>query len=145
MLEKRVPARMEYMNGVLEAFRGYLKEVGCPEETVLHLEIALEELFTNIASYAYEEEPGQVRVSCGFEDGELVLEVEDSGISFNPLERGAPDFQIPIEERPVGGLGIHMVRQFVDSAEYQYRDGHNILRLKKCIRPKLCPSRAEAR
>ena len=105
------------------------------KKTALHLEIALEELFTNIASYAYGGELGPVRVYCGLEGRELVLEVEDKGISFNPLDREAPDLQLPLEERPVGGLGIYMVRQFADSVEYQYRDGCNILRLKKCIRP----------
>ena len=135
MLEKQVPAGMEYMDGVLEALREYLEEVNCPKKTALHLEIALEELFTNIASYAYGGEPGPVRVYCGLEGGELVLEVEDKGISFNPLDREAPDLQLPLEERPVGGLGIYMVRQFADSVEYQYRDGCNILRLKICIRP----------
>lgn len=130
-----MPAGMEYMDGVLEALHGYLEEVNCPKDAALYLEIALEELFTNIASYAYEGEPGQVRIYCGLEGEELVLEVEDRGISFNPLERQAPDLQLPIEERPVGGLGIYMVRQFVDSAKYQYRDGCNILRLKKRIRP----------
>ena len=57
MLEKQVPAGMEYMDGVLEALREYLEEVNCPKKTALHLEIALEELFTNIASYAYGGEP----------------------------------------------------------------------------------------
>ena len=118
-----MPAGMEYMDGVLEALREYLEEVNCPKKTALHLEIALEELFTNIASYAYGGEPGPVRVYCGLEGGELVLEVEDKGISFNPLDREAPDLQLPL------------VRQFADSVEYQYRDGCNILRLKKCIRP----------
>lgn len=130
-----MPAGIEYMDGVLEALREYLEEVNCPKKTALHLEIALEELFTNIASYAYGGEPGPVRVYCGLEGGELVLEVEDKGISFNPLDREAPDLQLPLEERPVGGLGIYMVRQFADSVEYQYRDGCNILRLKICIRP----------
>ncbi|MFQ8731494.1 MAG: ATP-binding protein [Enterocloster bolteae] len=95
MLEKRVPAGMEYMDGVLEALREYLEEVNCPKKTALHLEIALEELFTNIASYAYGGEPGPVRVYCGLEGRELVLEVEDKGISFNPLDREAPDLQLP--------------------------------------------------
>ena len=61
MLEKRVPAGMEYMDGVLEALREYLEEVNCPKKTALHLEIALEELFTNIASYAY----GGARTGAG--------------------------------------------------------------------------------
>ena len=61
--------------------------------------------------------------------------MEEKGTSFNPLDREAPDLQLPLEERPVGGLGIYMVRQFADSVEYQYRDGCNILRLKICIRP----------
>ena len=67
-----------------------------------------------------------VRVYCGLEGGELVLEVEDKGISFNPLDREAPDLQLPLEERPVGGLGIYMVRQFAYSVEYQYRAGRDV-------------------
>ena len=75
-----MPAGMEYMDGVLEALREYLEEVNCPKKTALHLEIALEELFTNIASYAYGGEPGPVRVYCGLEGGGRELEVEDKGI-----------------------------------------------------------------
>ena len=90
-----MPAGMEYMDGVLEALREYLEEVNCPKKTALHLEIALEELFTNIVSYAYGGEPGPVRVYCGLEGRELVLEVEDKGISFNPLDRRRRIYSFP--------------------------------------------------
>lgn len=137
MLEKSVPASMEYMDVVLEAMEQYLKERRCPPEIATKLEIALEEIFTNVASYAYHGEPGEFHLSCMLEQGsgQLEMQFKDYGIPFNPLEKPEPDMGVPFEKRPIGGLGIYMVRVFADEAEYEYRDGCNILTIKKNIRP----------
>ena len=65
------------------------------------------------------------------EDGELVAEVEDDGTPFNPLDVPAPDVTRPIEDRPIGGLGIHLTKKMVDGIDYSLRDGKNVLRLRK--------------
>lgn len=135
-LEKTVPARMEYMEELIRDVDRYMADRGCagiPGK----IEIALEEIFTNIASYAYGKEAGELSLNCLVErgTGNLLLRFKDRGKPFNPLTREDPDLTLALEERPVGGLGIYMVKQFVDEADYEYRDGFNILTLRKRIAP----------
>lgn len=135
VLEQTVPARMEYLDILLkEADRYLARHLERPEE-ITKLEIALEEIFTNVVNYAYGKEEGELNLSCLLDQGEgsLVLRLKDRGVPFNPLGRKEPDLTLPLEQRPVGGLGIFMVKKFVDQAEYEYRDGCNILTLKKKI------------
>ena len=95
--------------------------------------IAVEEIFVNIASYAYHPvEEGYVRLSVAF-DGKAVIRFEDSGLPFNPLERSDPDPDIPIMERNIGGLGIHFVKNMMDDVEYVHAGGKNILTISKGI------------
>jgi len=93
--------------------------------------IAVEEVFVNIASYAYQpEKEGNVKLSVTV-DGKAVIRFEDSGLPFNPLERNDPDLDVPIMEREVGGLGIHFVKNMMDEVEYGYEGGKNILTISK--------------
>jgi len=93
--------------------------------------IAVEEVFVNIASYAYEPaEEGDVSLSVTV-NGKAVIQFEDSGLPFNPLESDDPDFDIPIMGRDIGGLGIHFVKNMMDKVEYVYADGKNILTISK--------------
>jgi len=93
--------------------------------------IAVEEIFVNIASYAYDSvEEGDVSLSVAF-DGKAIIRFEDSGLPFNPLERSNPDPDIPILERNIGGLGIHFVKNMMDDVEYVYSGGKNILTISK--------------
>lgn len=108
---------------------------------VLHaLQLALEEHLTNLLAYGYDdalEHP--IRVRLCLEAAELRVEVEDDGHPFNPLERPAPDLSLPLDERPIGGLGIYMMRKALDRMEYRRADGKNILvmikRLEAAERP----------
>jgi len=95
--------------------------------------IAVEEIFVNIASYAYKpDEDGHVDLSVTT-DGKAVIRFEDSGKPFNPLECSAPDLKSPIMERNIGGLGIHFVKNMMDEVEYQYVNGKNILTISKSV------------
>jgi len=95
--------------------------------------IAVEEVFVNIASYAYEpEEEGNVNLSVTG-NGKAVIRFEDSGLPFNPLERAGPDLDVPIMERNIGGLGIHFVKNMMDEVEYVYAGGKNILTISKGV------------
>lgn len=135
ILEKTVPARLDYMDPLIDELDQYLKTEQCPQKILTELEISLEEIFTNIASYAYEKEDGELWLSCRLEQGsgEFTMQFKDWGKPFNPVEKRDPDFTIPFDERPIGGLGIHMVRNFADEVGYEYRDGCNILTIKKKI------------
>lgn len=123
------------MDSLIDELDQYLKTEQCPQKILTELEISLEEIFTNIASYAYEKEDGELWLSCRLEQGsgEFTMQFKDWGKPFNPVEKRDPDFTIPFDERPIGGLGIHMVRNFADEVGYEYRDGCNILTIKKKI------------
>lgn len=135
MFERTVPASLDYMDGLIEEVDGYLKAGHCPPEIMTKLEISLEEIFTNIASYAYEKKTGELFLSCCLEQGtgEFMMQFKDWGLPFNPLAKPDPDLSVSLEERPIGGLGIYMVKKFADEVEYEYRDGCNIFTIKKKI------------
>ena len=103
-----------------------------PPETERDLKLALDEMITNVATHAY---PGsgehrftlQITVSSE----EFVARIEDDGVEFNPTEHPIPDLDAPLEERKVGGLGIHLVRQIMTSVEYQRVAGKNVVTLRK--------------
>ena len=94
--------------------------------------LALEEILTNIISYGYEDNNEHVIViRLSLKDEELVAEVEDDGRPFNPLEVPEPDISRPLEDRKIGGLGIHLVRNLMDGLEYRRYGGKNISVMKK--------------
>jgi anti-sigma regulatory factor (Ser/Thr protein kinase) len=102
---------------------------------VLHdVQLALEEHLANILSHGYNDKlEHQIRVRVQLHAPELRVEVEDDGRPFNPLAHPSPDLSKPIEERPVGGLGIHMMRKSLDGLEYGRQDGKNMLVMIKRI------------
>ena len=101
----------------------------------MQLELAFEELFTNVSNYSYGDDVGKVEVGVTFKDDEcmLVIKVSDSGTPFNPLERETPDLTLSADDRPIGGLGIFMVKKNVDDITYDYVDGENVVTLYKKI------------
>lgn len=104
------------------------------EEILWMANLALDEIAANVIRYAYpENERHHFHVRLALEQGSLVLEVEDEGQAFNPLDRPAPDVDMPIEDRPIGGLGIYLVKQVMDEVTYQRHDGKNLLVMKKRV------------
>ena len=102
----------------------------------IQISVAIDEVLNNIASYAYGGDTGQVtvRLEIAEEDRKSVhISFIDTGIPYNPLEREDPDITLSAEKREIGGLGIYMVKKSMDSVEYQYENGHNILTIKKDI------------
>jgi anti-sigma regulatory factor (Ser/Thr protein kinase) len=87
----------------------------------------------NIAHYAYSPETGMVIIRAAAFGNEIRLEFEDAGKPYNPLEKADPDITAQAEDRPIGGLGIFMVKKIMDSMEYRYEDGKNLLKLRKTI------------
>lgn len=96
------------------------------------VQLAVEEHLTNIVRYAHADEADhEIHVTGVFQPGELRIEMVDDGRPFDPLQHPAPDLSLPIEERPIGGLGIHMIRKSVDSMEHRREAGRNHLLLVK--------------
>ncbi len=103
-----------------------------PEHVVLSMNFALEEIITNIISYGYQDSQEHgIDLRLSVENGSLIAEVEDDATPFNLLEAKDPDLSLPMEDRPIGGLGIHLTKKMMDELHYEHRDGKNVLRLSK--------------
>jgi len=125
------PAEVARLQDQLEAFA---RQHGLAERALHEVQLALEEHLTNLLSYGYEDPREHlIRVRIQLNGPELRVEVADDGRPFNPLESPAPDLSKPIAERPIGGLGIHMIRKSVDQLEYRREAGQNILVMIKLI------------
>jgi anti-sigma regulatory factor (Ser/Thr protein kinase) len=120
----------------LSALEDALRQAGLPEETVLDLRLVAEELLTNVAAYGHEDGAEHwVRVELALAGDEVRLRFADDGRPFDPLAAPAPDLAAPLAERPIGGLGIHLVRSLVDHAEYARLAGQNVITLRKRVGP----------
>lgn len=133
MEELRISARRENLDKVLDFVDKQLESRGCPPRTLIQLKIAVEEIFVNIASYAYKGKPGKamIRMDISGEPPVVTLDFLDQGVPFNPLERKDPDVTLPAEKRKPGNLGIFIVKKTMDDVTYRYADGRNILTLRK--------------
>lgn len=110
-----------------------LEAVDCPMLTQTTIDIAVEELFVNIANYAYAPGTGDVliRVTMHEEPTSVEITFVDSGIRYDPLAKADPDTTLGAKQRKIGGLGIFMVKNTMDEMTYEYKDGKNILTIKK--------------
>lgn len=125
-LDHREPRR------VVEVFERFAAANGVGDVVVQRFCLALDEILTNIVSYGYEEgsKDPRIRVDFGLGDGCLEVRVEDNGLSFNPLvDAEAPDLALPVEERPIGGLGIHLAKNLIHDISYRRVRNRNCLTL----------------
>ena len=131
--ELRLEAKIDNLPTLLGFLEQKLEEAGCPMKAQMQLCVAAEEIFVNIASYAYAPGTGMatLRLSIRGEPPAVTLSFLDSGVPFNPLEKADPDVTLSAEEREIGGLGIYMTKKTMDDVRYEYRDGQNILTLVK--------------
>ncbi len=112
----------------LDAIETGLADVGVAQELALELRLISEEVITNVVKYA---EADSIRIDFEVSDVTVVLEVRDNGKRFDPLGAAAPDLEASVEDRPLGGLGIHLVQALADEVSYERRDDWNVLRLTK--------------
>lgn len=135
MKELIVEATIENVPKVMEFVDEQLEQFDCPMKTQMQVDVAVEELFSNIAHYAYNPGIGSatMRVEVVEDPLAVVITFIDNGIPYDPLAKADPDITLPAEEREIGGLGIYMVKKTMDDVSYEYRDGQNILRIKKNI------------
>ena len=135
MKELTINATVENITQVTAFVDEELEALGCPMKAQMQIDIAIDELFGNIAHYAYNPEvgPATVRVEIVEDPLSVVVSFIDKGIPYDPLSREDPDVELSLEEREIGGLGIYMVKKRMDEISYEYKDGQNILRIKKKI------------
>ena len=110
-----------------------LEELDCPPKAQMQLDIALEELFVNVAHYAYAPGTGPVtlRVETARDPDSVTFTLIDGGVPYDPLAKPDPDVTLSAEERQIGGLGIYMVKKSMDDMQYEYRNGQNVLTVRK--------------
>ncbi len=133
MKELTLPATIENIEKVTAFVNEQLEEIECPMKAQMQIDIAIDELFGNIAHYAYNPEtgPATVRVEVTEEPISVVITFIDHGVPYDPLKKDDPDITLSAEERAIGGLGVFMVKKTMDEISYEYMDGKNILRIKK--------------
>jgi len=125
-----IEANIENLNMALEFINTELEQRGCPEDIQGKIEIAVEEIFVNIANYAYTPGKGDAVIFISVND-KAVIRFEDTGRPYNPLEKPEPDLDKPLMERDIGGLGVFLVKKLMDNVEYKRTDNKNVLILQK--------------
>ena len=135
MKELTVAATIENIETVTDFVDAQLEELDCPMKAEMQINVAIDELFSNIAHYAYHPEIGEATVAVEVTGDPLAVEITfiDNGKPYDPLQNADPDVTLSAEERDIGGLGIFIVKKSMDEITYEYKDGKNILRIKKNI------------
>ena len=133
MKELILAATVENIEVVTDFVNEQLEELDCPMKVQMQIDIAIDELFGNIAHYAYNPEVGSatVRVEVTEDPLAVIITFIDKGVPYDPLAKADPDITLSAEERDIGGLGIYMVKKSMDDITYEYKDGQNILKIKK--------------
>ena len=138
MKELTIDACVDSLPPVLAFVDAELEAADCPLETQMQIDLAIEEIFTNIAHYAYGPEGGKatLRMEVSEDPASATITFLDHGIPYNPLAKEDPDVTLPTKQRKIGGLGIFMTKKLMDDLSYEYKDGQNIIRQRRCrLRP----------
>ena len=135
MKELVIEAKKSNLDAVLSFIDEQLGEAECSKKTRMTIDVAVEELFVNISSYAYDPKIGTAVVQVSVHNEPLSVEITfiDNGKPYDPLAKTDPDVTLDAEHRQIGGLGIFMVKKSMDDVQYEYKDGRNILTIKKVL------------
>ena len=135
MTNRTFPAKTEALPDILGFVEETLEGYGCPMKIQMAVCVAIEEVFVNVASYAYGDGSGNVTLDIGFDkvNRNVTFRLIDQGVPFDPLQKPDPDITLCIEDRQIGGLGIFIVKKTMDTVHYAYEDGKNILTMIKKI------------
>ena len=136
MKELSIAATVENIDTVIDFVNEQLEALDCPIKAQTQIDIAIDELFGNIAHYAYNPEVGDatVRVEVTEDPLAVVITFIDNGVPYDPLAKADPNVTLSAEEREIGGLGIFMVKKTMDDITYEYKNGQNILKIKKHLK-----------
>ena len=136
MKELTIAATVESIETVTDFVNEQLEAYDCPMKILMQINIAIDELFSNIAHYAYNPETGDatVRVEVIEDPMAVIITFIDNGVPYDPLKQKDPDTTLSADERQIGGLGIYMVKKTMDDITYEYKDGKNILSIKKHLK-----------
>ena len=133
MSELTIEARTDKLDEVLAFVDRGLEELDCPPKVQMQIDVAVEEIFVNIASYAYGRKEGMPTLIFE-ESGDrtaVTITFMDEGVPYDPLGKPDPDITLGAEDRQIGGLGIFMVKKSMDRVDYEYKNGKNCLTISK--------------
>ena len=135
MTSKTFPAKTDALSDVLGFVDEMLESYECSMKIQTAVCVAIEEVFVNVANYAYGSGSGDATLEIGFDETsrDVTFRLIDQGVPFDPLQKPDPDITLSIEERQIGGLGIFIVKKTMDSVSYAYENGKNILTMIKKI------------
>lgn len=135
MKDITVDATLDNLEVVQNFVNEELELQGCSMKVMMQIEIAVEEIFVNIVHYAYNPQVGKATVRCEVTDNpmQVIIQFLDSGVPFDPMAKEDADITLSAEERSIGGLGIYMVKQSMDEVNYEYKDGKNVLTIRKVL------------
>ena len=134
MVKARFDAEVPNLPQVIDFVNEALSGDGWDQETLAVMDVAVEEIFVNIASYAYATLPGAEKfadITVDLDDEGVTVILEDAGVEYNPLLREDPDVTLPAQDRSIGGLGIYMVKMSMDKVGYERKDGRNVFTVRK--------------
>ncbi|MDY5846614.1 MAG: ATP-binding protein [Bariatricus sp.] len=131
--EITVEAKVENLEKITSFVEEALEEIGCPMKVQIQMNVAIDEIFSNICYYAYQPGTGDATILLDISENPTQVTVTfiDQGIPYDPLKQEEPDTTLSADERTIGGLGIFMVKKSMDELSYEYKDGKNILNMKK--------------
>ena len=135
MAERTFDAVLDQLDDVLAFVAEQLDLIDCPMKSRMQVQIAAEEIFVNIASYAYQPGTGKadILVETAKDPRSVTITFKDRGVPYDPLAKEDPDISLSAEDRPIGGLGIFMTKKSMDEMKYEYRDGQNVLTIRKLL------------
>ena len=135
MTEWTMDAIVDNIPGLTARIDEQLEALDCPMKAQMQIDVAIDEMFSNVANYAYKNGVGSVTVRFEFdaESREVRVSFIDGGVPYNPLEKDDPDVTLPTEARGIGGLGIFLVKKTMDALRYKYANGQNIVTIVKRI------------
>jgi len=135
MRELTIKATVENIDAVTDFVNEQLEILDCPMKTQMQIDVAIDEVFGNICHYAYGSGEGEatVRVDVQEDVRAVVITFIDSGVAYNPLNKEDPDTTLSVDDKPLGGLGIFIVKKTMDELAYRYEDGCNYLTVKKFL------------
>ena len=135
MTSKTFPAKVDALADVLGFVEQTLEEFECPMKIQMAVCVAIEEVFVNVAHYAYPNSEGSMSLGIGFDEESRTVTfcMTDRGVPFDPLKKPDPDITLSAEERDIGGLGIFITKKTMDQVTYAYENGENILTMIKKV------------
>ncbi|HPA14707.1 MAG TPA: ATP-binding protein [Desulfobacterales bacterium] len=126
--------RLSELEALHDNLKNFGQSVGLSRKAIFEINLVMEEIFTNIVTYAYDnDDEHRIGFFLSHEKGMMVIRIEDTGMSFNPLCARTPDLECALEDRKIGGLGVYLAKHFMDHIDYVRCGNKNILTLKKSV------------